>query len=70
MLRLYSKSPFSHPARLDTVAQGMEYVVVAAPAPQAPPSPKKLSGSTDALEGYACLTSANGRKYYMHSSGR
>ena len=52
----------------------MDYVVVAAPAPQAPLSPKKVSSSSSSsniLEGYTCLTSSDGRKYYMHhASGR
>ena len=44
--------------------------MVAAPAPQAPLSPKRV-GSSSNPEGYACLTSFNGRKYYMHdASGR
>ena len=53
----------------------MDYVVVAAPAPQAPLSPKRVSSSSSSSsnipEGYTCLTSSDGRKYYMHhASGR
>jgi len=50
----------------------MDYVVVAAPAPQAPLSPKIVgSGSSNIPEGYSCLTSSDGRKYYVHrASGR
>ena len=49
---------------------------MAAPAPQAPLSPKRVSSSSSSSssnipEGYTCLTSSDGRKYYMHhASGR
>jgi hypothetical protein len=52
-------------------AQGMDYVVVAAPSPHVNVGPGASASSSDHIDGCARLTTADGQLYYMQlATGR